>query len=143
MQKFALVFAILLLASCSHNDDVLAPYAGRWLVINYWALWCKPCREEIVGLNQFANASRETTQVVGINFDGVIGDELNQQAKQLGIAFDLLTIDPARQGRWPQPQVLPTTLIIDPQGILRKTLTGPQTKATLEAALAAEKSNPK
>jgi len=143
MHRFALAFAILLLTACSRNDDVLAPYAGRWLVINYWAQWCKPCREEIVELNQFAKAQLQTTQVVGINFDGVIGEQLDLQAKQLGIEFNLLKVDPARLGRWPQPQVLPTTLIVDPEGILRKTLVGPQTRASLEAALNAEKANVK
>lgn len=143
MPRFALVLLFLLLSACSRNDDVMAPYAGRWLVINYWATWCKPCREEIAELNHFARAEQSTVQVLGINFDGVTGDELAQQAKQLGIEFTLLEVDPAQQGRWPRPQVLPTTLIVDPDGVLRKTLVGPQTNESLTAALGAEKSNPK
>lgn len=138
MQRFAatlLCIFTIALTACARNEDSLAPYQGRWLVINYWATWCKPCREEIVHLNEFAKAHAEKIAVIGINFDGVVGDELSKQAAELGIAFALLADDPAQSGHWKKPDVLPTTLILDPQGNVKKTMVGPQTRATLEAAV--------
>lgn len=127
--------ACLLIASCTRNDDPIAQHAGRWLVINYWAEWCKPCREEIPQLNAFAVQHRATTSVAAVNFDSVTGDALQQQAKTLGIDFELMTTDPAQLGHWPKPQVLPTTQIVNPEGKLVKTLVGPQTLESLTKAL--------
>lgn len=141
MLRLLILSLIFFASGCSRDDDPaasndpLAKHTGRWLVVNYWAEWCKPCREEIPELNQFSLQHKATTNVVGINFDGANGDMLQQQARQLGIAFELMTTDPAQRGHWPKPQVLPTTLIVDPAGKLVQTLTGPQTQASLSVAL--------
>jgi thiol-disulfide isomerase/thioredoxin len=135
MKTFFVFCLSVLIASCARNDDPVARHAGRWLVINYWAEWCKPCREEIPQLNAFANNHQATVSVAAVNFDGVIGDALQQQAKALGITFELMATDPAQLGHWPKPDVLPTTQIVDPDGKLVKTLVGPQTLVSLTKAL--------
>lgn len=138
MTRLLLLSLCLFITACARNDDdPLARHAGRWLVVNYWAEWCAPCREEIPELNEFASKHHATTSVAAINFDGISGDALQQQAKALGIAFELMTTDPAQLGRWPKPQVLPTTQIVDPDGKLVKTLVGPQTLDSLTKALEA------
>lgn len=137
MLRVFLLSLCLLIASCTRNEDPVARHAGRWLVVNYWAEWCKPCREEIPELNALAENYKTTTSVVGVNFDGITGDALQKQAADLAIDFELLTVDPAQLGHWPKPQVLPTTQIVDPDGKLVKTLIGPQTLESLKAALAA------
>jgi len=137
-QKTKLLLALcvcVLMASCARNDDPVARHAGRWLVINYWAEWCKPCREEIPQLNAFANKHNSVVSVAAVNFDGVTGDILQQQAKALGITFELMATDPAQRGYWPKPDVLPTTQIVGPNGKLVKTLVGPQTLESLTKAL--------
>ena len=49
--RLALVFLSgLVLLGCSSEPTGLVP--SQWNVINYWAIWCKPCREEIPELNQ-------------------------------------------------------------------------------------------
>lgn len=109
----------------------LENYQGKWLVINYWASWCKPCIEEIPELNHFAQNNRDKIQVFAINYDGVSGEDLIQQAGKLNIQFPMLTQDPLLQLHYPMPTVLPTTLIFDPQGKLLHTLIGPQTEEGL------------
>jgi thiol-disulfide isomerase/thioredoxin len=135
MKRFFVVCLCLLTVSCARNDDPVARHAGRWLLVNYWAEWCKPCREEIRELNAFASKHKATTSVAGVNFDGISGDALQQQAKTLGISFELMTVDPAQLGHWPKPEVLPTTQIVDPDGKLVQTLVGPQTQESLTKAL--------
>jgi len=135
MKRLLILSMCLLIASCARNDDPLAPHTGHWLVINYWAEWCKPCREEIPQLNAFAAQHQATTSVAAVNFDGVTGDALQKQADALGISFELMAIDPAQLGHWPKPQVLPTTQIVGPDGKLVKTLVGPQTLDSLTKAL--------
>jgi thiol-disulfide isomerase/thioredoxin len=135
MTRLLFLSLSLLLASCARNDDPVARHAGRWLVVNYWAEWCKPCREEIPHLNDFASKHQATTSVAGVNFDGIAGEALQKQAAALGIAFELMPVDPAELGHWPKPQVLPTTQLVDPKGKLVRTLTGPQTLESLTRAL--------
>ncbi len=111
----------------------LADYSGRWLVINYWATWCKPCIKEIPELNALASNYPQVA-VLGYNFDGIAGEALAAEAAALGIAFGLLQEDPSGQFGLSLPQVLPTTLVIDPEGQLVSSLVGPQTLESLALA---------
>lgn len=141
---YPLVLALVLVA-CSPAAPPLPPgveatprQEGRWLFINYWAIWCKPCREEIPELNSFAAEHRDEVIVYGVNYDQVGGEELLVQAAELGIEFPLLNADPAPGLGYARPMVLPTTVIVNPEGQLWARLLGPQTGASLADAMAAE-----
>ena len=71
----------------------------------------------------------------GVNFDNVQGEELLVQAAELGIEFPLLATDPGAKLGYARPTVLPTTLLINPEGELWARLLGPQTLASLEQAM--------
>ena len=131
-----LVAVLPLLVACgdSGNTASLSAYEGQKLVINYWAQWCKPCIKEIPELNELA-VHRSDIAVLGVNYDGLVGDELNAQIEALGIEFPTLAADPSAELGVPRPVVLPTTFIVDQSGAVIDTLLGPQTLATLEAAL--------
>ncbi len=140
MRVFAILFLSLALQACSGDNAPAAPTAleslrGQWVLINYWARWCKPCIEEIPELNKL-DASRDDVTVLGVNFDGVQGEELAQQESELGVAFTTLAKDPAADIGIPRPVVLPTTLVLNPAGEVVATLLGPQTLESLSKAIA-------
>ncbi|WP_288130461.1 TlpA disulfide reductase family protein [Microbulbifer sp.] len=108
---------------------------GKVLVVNYWAEWCKPCREEIPELNQFQQSNQDRVQVIGISFDDLPVAEIRRQADKFGIAFPVLPREPEARWGQPRPQVLPTTLLIDAEGNWRESLVGPQSVESLEQAL--------
>jgi thiol-disulfide isomerase/thioredoxin len=134
--KYLLCFvALLSLLACTENTGTNHPprleeLRGQWVVINYWAQWCKPCIEEIPQLNAL-DAQYAKVTVLGVNYDGASGAELEQQRQRLGVAFASLEADPAALLGTPRPVVLPTTLILDPGGQLVATLLGPQTLESL------------
>lgn len=139
--------AALLLGACGAADWGLDQHGrrveatqlqGRWLVINYWAEWCGPCRKEVPELNRLAEElATRPVLVLGVNFDALQGDELRRVAELLGIRYTNLASDPAaRLGLAPSP-VLPVTWLVDPQGQVRERLAGEQTAAGVKAKLAA------
>ena len=119
------------LSSCTLDRTDLQP--DQWNVINYWAIWCTPCREEIPELNRLA--LRDDITVLGVNFDAKQGNSLAADSAALGIQF--LTIDdPSAMLGVTRPDKLPTTLIIDPDGNLVVSLVGPQTEDGLAMVIA-------
>jgi thiol-disulfide isomerase/thioredoxin len=138
MNKLNTVFILalfLLLSACSLSDnDPLTNARGKWTFINYWATWCKPCIEEIPELNEFA-AQNPYLVVLGVNFDGIEGKQLAAAEQKLGIEFTNLDQDPHQQFGYERPNVLPVTVVINPQGEVVKQLIGPQTFGSLMAAL--------
>lgn len=108
---------------------------GKVVLINYWAEWCKPCREEIPELNEFQRSHSDRVQLLAVNYDGVTGEALQQQAAALAIDFPVLLDDPRQQFGVKPSGVLPETLVIDAAGNYRQVLLGPQTEEKLAALL--------
>ncbi len=137
MTRLTTLLLALSLAACGAGDKGDSPgleqFRGSWVVINYWAEWCKPCIREIPELNALDRDYPEVT-VLGVNYDGASGEDLQRQLAALDVKFPTLATDPASQLGTPRPAVLPTTLVIDPDGTLVGTLVGPQTLATLARA---------
>lgn len=102
---------------------------GQWVLVNYWAEWCKPCLEEIPELNELDASDRIT--VLGVNFDGIRGQELVDLGNTMGIEFAMLTDDPGVAFGWKTPVALPATFVVDPEGNLYETRFGPQTEEEL------------
>lgn len=129
---------VTLLMSCESNEspsenDVfdIQEFEGRWLILNYWADWCAPCRKEISELNILGTHYPDTIAIVGVNFDRAKGLKLEEQIKSMGIEFTNLERDPADLLRLSRPASLPTTYIFNPEGELSFKLVGPQTEQSL------------
>ena len=73
-----------------------------------------------------------------MNFDGKVGEALVSDLGDLGIAFDSID-DPASSLNIPRPSVLPTTLVLSPEGTLVATLVGPQTAESIMAYIDPDK----
>ncbi|MDR9864845.1 TlpA disulfide reductase family protein [Pseudomonas baetica] len=110
----------------------------QWVVLNYWAEWCGPCRTEIPELNHLADELKsKNVGVFGVNFDNVQGEELKSASEKLGIKFTVLAQDPAELFDLPRSEALPVTYIIDNKGKVREQLLGEQAAAGVMAKLEA------
>lgn len=141
MRRMIVMCCAVLLASCGPPPDFraadgsggnYAQWDGKWIVINYWAEWCAPCRHEIPELNELAEKSNDVV-VVGINFDGLEGEALTSLIGRMDIRFPVIVGAPRLHFDYPLPTVLPTTVVISPTGEVAATLVGPQTRQTIEA----------
>lgn len=142
-----LCYAIILLAcaGCQSKPDAydaqgnaiyFSRLQGQWIVINYWASWCKPCWQEIPEINQFYQMyTSQKINVFGVNYDGAKADQLPALIAKMHIAFPTLTQDPKKYFGIAHVSGLPTTIIINPQGKVVATLLGEQTVASLKKAI--------
>ena len=140
------IIGALMLGGCGNDygtDQNGQKVAGdrldkQWVVLNYWAEWCGPCRTEIPELNVLAEELKgQKIGVFGVNFDNVQGEELKSASEKLGIKFTVLAQDPAELFDLPRSEALPVTYIIDDKGKVREQLMGEQTAAGVLAKLKA------
>ena len=97
------------------------------LIINFWALWCAPCIKEMPALNKLsAQLSISDSKVLFVNQDGFkdlkkveeFVDSLNIDKTNVLIDFDM------QSNRKFQLRGIPTTLIINKQGIIKWRIEG-------------------
>jgi thiol-disulfide isomerase/thioredoxin len=108
---------------------------GQVLVVNFWASWCGPCRAEQPGLSQVAHTYRDRgVRFVGVNIqDG----KANATAyiQEFKVLYPSLFDPPALTATRLQAVALPTTFILDRDGVVAFQLTGKTTPPILAARL--------
>jgi thiol-disulfide isomerase/thioredoxin len=126
-------------ASLMGIDDRVQPFEqwrGKVLVVNFWATWCAPCRDEIPEFIKFQERfRRDGVQFVGIAIDQK--DRVIPYARDMRINYPLVvggmeTMEFARQlGN--RATVLPFSLVLDRKGTVIATKVGILTPESLEA----------
>lgn len=91
----------------------LADFAGRPVVLNFWATWCMPCRVEAPSFEAFAR-SHPDIPVLGIAADGS-PEALRAAAAELGITYPIVRGDRATLSAY-GVEVYPTTVVVDAEG---------------------------
>lgn len=150
--RMCLAACVLWVAGCTPEVQVnfadgsktqRSHWDGRWLVVNYWAEWCAPCREEIPELNELhAQRTEHGLIVLGVNYDGLQDDKLKAAGERMEIDFPVLVIDPREEFGFERPQLLPVTVLISPEREVAETLVGPQTGQNIRDAIGRLKANP-
>jgi thiol-disulfide isomerase/thioredoxin len=106
---------------------------GQWVVLNYWATWCAPCRKEIPELSALHSA-REDIVVLGLTFEDRELEVFDEFLEEFNPSYPVVLVDVyAPPEPFGAPKVLPTTIILDPKGFPIKTFLGPVTREILEA----------
>lgn len=126
------------LTALDGTQQSLHQYLGRVMVINYWATWCGPCRDEIpIFIRLQREYGDKGLQFVGIAIDQV--DQVRGFAAEFQINYPLLlggvgAIDLSRQAG-NTAGVLPYTLVVDRSGRLVTGIAGGITEASLRTQL--------
>jgi len=94
----------------------LAQYRGKVVIVDFWASWCKPCRQSIPWLNQMrARYGERGLVIVGVNVDAVHKDA-ERFLRDVPIDFEVI-FDPAGEiARDYELTGMPTSLLIDRSG---------------------------
>ena len=104
----------------------IADYRGHWVLVNFWASWCEPCRTEAPALESFWRANRGRGAVVlGVDLDDAT-DDARSFAREFHLTYPLF-----RQGDGDSLKEaygmtgLPENFVVDPQGSIRLIQRGP------------------
>lgn len=96
----------------------LSGLAGTPTVINFWASWCAPCREELPLLAKAHEAYGDQLRVIGVDFADSAPDAALELAEQSGVTYPLLS-DPDSDTKVPLRVIgLPQTVFVDAQGTM-------------------------
>lgn len=128
----------LVLPDMDGHDRAITEWNGKTLLINFWATWCAPCREEIPLLEKAqATHANRGLQVIGVAIDDPM--EVAAFRREMRIGYPVLLGDfetlslTAREGN--SAQVLPFTLIVSPEGKVLAHKVGSYSKSELEGLL--------
>ena len=129
------------LADLSDKPVRLSNFRGKWVVVNYWATWCGPCREEMPELDAFHKAHKDRDALVlGVNLEDVKPRALRDFLKKTPVSYPILpykSTDSTPLGPVPG---MPTTYVVSPRGEVAAWQVGGITRKLLENFLASQKS---
>ena len=120
----ALLVSIGSFAAAPELPPDFSQYRGRVVVVDFWASWCKPCRQSIPWLNELRHRyGADGLVIVGVNVDANRTDADRFQ-REIPIGFDVLYDTQGRLAEQFGLQGMPTTFVFDREGKLAHTLLG-------------------
>lgn len=111
----------------------LSELRGAPVVINFWATWCGPCRQEVPAFSAFAMAHPEIP-VLGLSVDDGPSSRVKRIAKEWSIAYPVAVVDEALQAQY-DISTLPTTVVIDENGKVTQIHVGVMSESQLARAV--------
>jgi peroxiredoxin len=113
----------------------LSDFRGKVVFLNFWATWCKPCREEMPSMEVlYKNFEKDGLVILAVSIDRVTTTkDIPPFIKGMNLTFPVL-IDSWGQTDKPYKRMgVPETFIIDQQGVIREIVIGPRDWTRLDS----------
>jgi cytochrome c biogenesis protein CcmG/thiol:disulfide interchange protein DsbE len=109
-----------------HGTGKIADYRGKWVLVNFWASWCEPCRTESPALQRFQNEhARDNFIVLGINLYDSTDDAL-AFVRRYGLTYPQLRESGGDDRKAAYGMTgFPESFLIDPRGHIALIRRGP------------------
>ena len=107
------------LKSASGDNLRLSEFRGDVVMINFWATWCGPCRQEMPLLDElYSQYQRVGFNLLGVNIDDDSGKAMNMIA-ELGVSFPVLFDTHKVVSKLYAVDAMPVTILVDRSGMVR------------------------
>jgi cytochrome c biogenesis protein CcmG/thiol:disulfide interchange protein DsbE len=107
------------------GERSLSDYRGKWVLVNFWASWCVPCKEEAPALEEFQQRHRGNDfTVLGIDSRDLSGDGRDFVGRY-GLSYPQLRDGNGDAAHAYGTTGVPENFLIDPRGKVRLLLRGP------------------
>jgi thiol-disulfide isomerase/thioredoxin len=121
------------------REILSAEFRGKVVLIDFWATWCQPCKKEMPGYQKLLNLyGPRGFAVIGFKFDTMtdVQDPVSF-AKGIGVRYPLAVAADDLKQKFGGIEGLPTTMLYDRQGILRKKIVGFEYTDVIESSVKA------
>ena len=110
---------------------------GKVVLVDFWATWCQPCKQEMPGYQKLLNRyGAQGLAVVGFKFDTMMDTEdPTKFAEKIGVRYPLAVATDDLKQKFGGIEGLPTTMLYDREGILRQKVIGFEYTQSFEANL--------
>jgi cytochrome c biogenesis protein CcmG/thiol:disulfide interchange protein DsbE len=107
------------------GSESLADYKGRWVLVNFWASWCEPCKEEAPALEEFQrqHGGAQFT-VLGVDTRDLTSDG-REFVREYGLSYPQLRDGDGGAAHDYGTTGVPENFLVDPQGKVQWLLPGP------------------
>ena len=93
-----------------------ASLRGKVVIVNFWATWCPPCREEIPDLVALQAKYKDKLQIIGVSQDSGSVDEVKRFALEHRMNYPTVMSTPEIEKLFPGVYALPTSFVLDRDG---------------------------
>ena len=107
------------LKSLEGSNLRLNEYRGRVVLINFWASWCGPCRQELPLLDRIHQRYQDAGfAVLGVNVEGQAGPA-SAMATKTGVTFPVLVDENQIVSELYDLEAMPSSVVVDRDGVVR------------------------
>ena len=122
------------LKSLTGEKKHLADYQGKVVVLNFWATWCGPCKDEMPFFQEIYERYGSEIAVLAVNNQETV-DKVSPFVEELGLTYEILMDNDGSVATQYQVIGFPTTYFIDPNGIIKFLHVGVLTQEQLDGYL--------
>jgi len=109
----------------TRDSASLEDYRGSVTLVNIWATWCLPCREEMPSMQKlYDSLATRGFRIAAISIDEGSPEDVSAFAEKYGLTFDILHDRSGQVERLYQTTGVPESFLLDRRGILVRRLIG-------------------
>ena len=123
----------------NNQQSKLSDYKGKWVIANYWAIFCSPCRVEIPDLIRFVKNNPDKVVVLGMDAGMDDTETLKAFIEDQGINYPIIPTQDSTMFGFGEVRGIPTSFVISPDGELVDTHIGILSYNDLESFVNPEK----